>query len=106
RRAIDVLLVHIDSTRGLDYDEMATLLGLEVSYATQTWSHGRFGATVIATAAMALEVGLVEFALCVAAFKNSLFGRVGTTGHSAFFEGMREGGGPHAETPYVGLAAP
>ncbi|MGH2851573.1 MAG: thiolase family protein [Solirubrobacteraceae bacterium] len=106
RSAIDGLLVHIGSPRGLDYDEMATLLGLEVRYATQTWSHGRFGATVITTAAMALELGLIDCALCVGAFKNSPFTRVGTTAHGAFFEGMREGGGPHAETPWVGLAAP
>ncbi len=106
RRQIDGLLVHIGSPRGLDYDEMAMLLGLDVAYATQTWSHGRFGSTVIATAAMVVELGLVEHALCVAAFKNSSFTRVGTTGHAAFFEGMREGGGPHAETPYVGMAAP
>jgi acetyl-CoA acetyltransferase len=85
---------------------MALLLGLQVNYATQTWSHGRFAATVIATAAMALECGLIDHALCVAAFQNSRFTRVGTTGHAAFFEGMREGGGPHAETPYVGMAAP
>ena len=106
RREIDGLLVHIGSPRGLDYDELAALLGLEVSYATQTWSHGRFGSTVIATAAMALELGLIDCALCVAAFKNSSFTRIGTTGHAAFFEGLREGGGPHAETPYVGMAAP
>jgi acetyl-CoA acetyltransferase len=106
RGEIDALLVHIGSPRGLDYDEMAMLLGLEVVYATQTWSHGRFGSTVIATAAMILELGLVDCALCVGAFKNSSFTRVGTTGHAAFFEGMREGGGPHAETPYVGMAAP
>ena len=31
RREIDALLVHIGSPRGLDYDEMAALLGLEVS---------------------------------------------------------------------------
>jgi acetyl-CoA acetyltransferase len=106
RGEIDALLVHIGSPRGLDYDEMAMLLGLEVAYATQTWSHGRFGSTVIATAAMVLELGLADCALCVGAFKNSSFTRVGTTGHAAFFEGMREGGGPHAETPYVGMAAP
>jgi len=106
RAEIDGLLVHIGSPRGLDYDEMALLLGLEVRYATQTWSHGRFGATVIETAAMALEHNLADCALCVAAFKNSPFGRLGTTANAAFFEGMREGGGPHAETPSVGLAAP
>jgi acetyl-CoA acetyltransferase len=106
RHEIDALAVHIGSPRGLDYDELATLLGLEVDYAMQTWSHGRFGSTVIATAAMVLELGLADCALCVAAFKNSSFTRVGTTTHAAFFEGMREGGGPHAETPYAGLAAP
>jgi acetyl-CoA acetyltransferase len=106
RHEIDALAVHIGSPRGLDYDELAALLGLEVGYAMQTWSHGRFGSTVIATAAMVLELGLADCALCVAAFKNSSFTRVGTTTHAAFFEGMREGGGPHAETPYAGLAAP
>jgi acetyl-CoA acetyltransferase len=106
RHEIDALAVHIGSPRGLDYDELAALLGLEVTYAMQTWSHGRFGSTVIATAAMVLELGLADCALCVAAFKNSSFTRVGTTTHAAFFEGMREGGGPHAETPYAGLAAP
>jgi acetyl-CoA acetyltransferase len=106
RRDIDALLVHIGSPRGLDYDELALLLGLRVGYSMQTWSHGRFGATVIANAAMVLELGLADCALCVAAFKNSSFTRIGTTTHVAFFEGMREGGGPHAETPYAGLAAP
>jgi len=106
RRDVDGLLVHIGSPRGLDYDEMALLLGLEVRYALQTWSHGRFTATVIATAAMALEHGLADCALCVAAFKASPFGRPGSATNSAFFEGMREGGGPHAETPAAGLAAP
>lgn len=106
RDQIDGLLVHIGSPRGLDYDELALLLGLRIRFATQTWSHGRFGGTVISTAAMALRCGMADYALCVAGYKNSLFARIGTTGGAAFFEGMREGGGPHAETPYVGMAAP
>ena len=106
RRQIDALLVHIGSPRGLDYDELAMLLGLEVGYASQTWGHGRFHSTVIVNAAMVLELGLGDYALCVAAFKNSSFDRVGSIGHAAFFEGMREAGGPHAETPYAGMAAP
>jgi acetyl-CoA acetyltransferase len=106
RSAIDGLLVHIGSPRGLDYDEMASLLGLRVSYANQTWSHGRFASTIVANAAMALEHGLVDHALCVAAFKNSPFGRLGTTAGVGFEEGLREGGGPHAEVPSAGMAAP
>src|ERR1700719_2801065 len=58
RKAIDGLIVHIGSPRGLDYDEMATLLALETRFASQTWSHGRFCGTVIQHAAMALDHGL------------------------------------------------
>jgi acetyl-CoA acetyltransferase len=106
RSEIDGLFVHIGSPRGLDYDELALLLGLKVELATQTWSHGRFGATVIGTATMALQCGLIDVALCVGAFKNSPFARPGSTSAVGFHEGMREGGGPHAETPHVGMAAP
>jgi acetyl-CoA acetyltransferase len=106
RREVGGLFVHIGSPRGLDYDELALLLGLEVELAVQTWSHGRFGATVIGTACMALRCGLIDVALCVGAFKSSTFGRLGTTSSIGFLEGMREGGGPHAELPYVGMAAP
>jgi acetyl-CoA acetyltransferase len=106
RDDIDGLFVHIGSPRGIDYDEIALLLGLEVQFASQTWSHGRFGSTVIAAAAMALGAGVIDCALCVAAYKNSLFTRFGTTGSNSFFEGMREAGGPHAETPWVGMSAP
>jgi acetyl-CoA acetyltransferase len=106
RRQLDGLLVHIGSPRGLDYDEVALLLGLEVRYASQAWSHGRFCATVLIHAAMALECGLADYAVCIAAYKNSAHARIGTTASPYFFEGMREAGGPHAETPWVGMAAP
>jgi acetyl-CoA acetyltransferase len=61
---------------------------------------------VIGTACMALQCDLVEVALCVGAFKNSPFARIGTAASVGFFEGVREGAGPHAETPSVGMAAP
>jgi acetyl-CoA acetyltransferase len=106
RGEIDGLFVHIGSPRGLDYDEIALLLGLEVGYALQTWDHGRFGATILASAAMALTCGVIDCALCIGAYKNSRFARIGTAGSASFFEGLREAGGPHAETPAAGMAAP
>jgi acetyl-CoA acetyltransferase len=106
RGDVDGLFVHIGSPRGLDYDEIASLLALEVELAVQTWSHGRFGATVIGTACMALQCGLIDVALCIGAFKSSPFSRIGMTTSVGFYEGLREGAGPHAETPYVGMAAP
>ena len=106
RARIDGLASHIGSPRGIDYDELAMLLGLRVRWATQTWEHGRFGATVLMSAAMALAHDLCDYAVCIAAYENSLFARIGTAGGVGFREGMREGGGPHAETPHVGMAAP
>jgi acetyl-CoA acetyltransferase len=47
RHEIDGLIVHIGAPRGADYDETASQLGLHVRFASQTWSHGRFAATVI-----------------------------------------------------------
>jgi len=106
RRQIDGLLVHIGSPRGLDYDEMATLLALDTRFSSQTWSHGRFCGTVIQHAAMALDHGLADCALCVATFLNTRFTQHGTMGFPGFAENLREGGGPHAETLHAGLAAP
>lgn len=106
RDAIDGLVCQIGSPRGLDYDEVAKLLALEVGYASQTWDHGRFCATVIQQAAMAVMAGLAEIVACVAVFRNSAFTHHGTEGFPGFDENFREGGGPHAETPHVGLLAP
>ena len=106
REDIDGLAVHIGSPRGLDYDEAARMMGLEVGFATQTWSHGRFCATVLQHAAMAIAAGLARHVVCIASFRNSVFSRHGTVGFPGFEENFREGGGPHAETPHVGLLAP
>ncbi len=106
RRQLDGLVVHIGSPRGIDYDAAARLLALEVRFAAQTWSHGRFAATVLQHAAMALREGLTDAVLCLAVFRNTAFGPHGSAGFPGFDEALREGGGPHAETPAAGLLAP
>ena len=106
RSQIDGLVVHIGSPRGNDYDLAASLLGLNVRFAAQPWNHGRFGATAIQHAAMALSSGLADRVLCLAAYKNVSFGTHGAKTRAGFQESLRDGGGPHAETPYVGLTAP
>jgi acetyl-CoA acetyltransferase len=106
RSDIDALFVHIGSPRGLDYDALARALALDVSYASQTWSHGRFLATVLQHAWLVLREGLASCALCVGAFRNSGFDRHGTPGFPDFGEAVREELGPHAEQPAVGLLAP
>jgi acetyl-CoA acetyltransferase len=106
RREVDGLVVHIGSPRGLDYDVAARLLALDVRFASQTWSHGRFTATVLQHAAMALRERLADAVLCLAVFRNTLFGRHGSAGFPDFGEALREGGGPRAEMPAAGLLAP
>ncbi|HEY0318421.1 MAG TPA: thiolase family protein [Solirubrobacterales bacterium] len=106
RSQIEALFVQIGSPRGLDYDAMASQLALDVRYASQTWSHGRFLATVIQHACMVLREGLAEVALCLGAFRNSPFDRHGTPGFPDFGEAIREARGPHAEQPASGLVAP
>ncbi|CAN5744426.1 thiolase family protein [soil metagenome] len=106
RSDLDGLLIHIGSPRGLDFDEMARLLNLRVGFASQTWSHGRFAATLIQHAAMAVMQGLCSHAVCIATFRNSPFSRHGTVGFPGWEENFREGGGPHAEQPHSGLIAP
>ena len=106
RSSIDALFVHIGSPRGLDYDAVGRLLALDVGVASQTWSHGRFTATLLQHAALMLHHGLARYALCLGAFRNSQFDRHGTPGFPDFAEALRDGGGPHGEQPAAGLLAP
>ncbi len=106
RSQIDGLIIQIGSPRGTDYDLAASMLGLNVRFAAQPWAHGRFGATVLTHAAMALSWGLADYILCFAAYNNSSFGRHGSKERPSYGESLREGGGPHAETPHAGLTAP
>ena len=106
KKSLDGLLVQVGSPRGLDYDVLATQLGLRVRFAAQTWSHGRFMATVLQYAAMAVNSGLADIVVCLGAYKNSTFARHGMQGYPSWGESVREGNGPHGETPSVGMAAP
>lgn len=106
RKKLDGLIVQIGSPRGSDYDLAASMLGIKTRFSSQTWSHGRFGATVVTHAAMALSWGLADYVLVMAAYNNSSFGTHGSKERPSFGESLREGGGPHAETPHAGLTAP
>lgn len=103
---IDGLIVQIGSPRGADYDSIAQTFGLTPRFCSQTWAHGRFTATVLAQAAMAVACGLASRVACLMAMKNSDLGRIGEAGNPLFFEQFREGGGPHGEEGQIGMASP
>ena len=106
RGAIDGLCVQIGSPRGADYDTIAQTFGLDVGYCSQTWPHGRFSATVIGHAVMAITCGLATRVACLLAMKNSDVGRIGEATNPFFYEQFRENGGPHGEEGQIGMASP
>ena len=106
KEAIDGLCVQIGSPRGADYDSIAQTFGLSVRYASQTWPHGRFSATVLTHAAMAIHTGLATRVVCLMAMKNSDLGRIGEANNPFFYEQFRENGGPHGEEGHIGMSSP
>lgn len=106
REAIDGLIVQIGSPRGADYDTVAQVLGLTPRFCSQTWAHGRFAATVLTHAAMAVATGMATRVACLLAMKNSDLGRIGEDDNPFLHEQFREGGGPHGEEGSIGMASP
>jgi acetyl-CoA acetyltransferase len=106
KEAIDGLIVQIGSPRGADYDTIAATFGLDVKFCSQTWPHGRFTATVIIEAAMAIASGLATRVACLLAMKNSDIGRIGEVNNPFFHEQVRENGGPHGEEGHIGMMSP
>ncbi|WP_109806193.1 thiolase family protein [Sphingosinithalassobacter portus] len=106
RGQVDGLISQVGSPRGLDYDTIAETLGLTPRYCSQTWAHGRFAATVLIEAAMAIHAGLATRVACIMAMKNSDIGRIGEANNPFFHEQFRENGGPHGEQGHIGMASP
>ncbi len=106
KEAIDGLAVQIGSPRGADYDTIAQTFGLAPRWCTQTWPHGRFTATILTQAAMAVATGLATRVACILAMKNSDIGRIGEKNNPFFFEMYRENGGPHGEEAEIGMSSP
>ena len=104
REDIDGLSIHLGWPLGLDYDRVAEGLGLNVRYVNQTWLHGRFVASALQHAAMAVSAGMADVVACVTApsftRERELLGGPGD------LEGSREEGGTHGESPPYGFTAP
>lgn len=106
KEQIDGLIVQVGSPRGADYDTIALTFGLSPSYCGQTWAHGRFAASVIIQAAMAVSAGLATRVACLMAMKNSDIGRIGEADNPFYHEQFRENGGPHGEEGHIGMSSP
>lgn len=100
--------------RGVDYDEFAIAAGLDLKWAVQLWTHGRWAASTIQQAAMAVSLGLAD----VVAVINSAVAGAGYARHlpqmasslGGVDESLRDQGGPYANwtihgTPGAGAGA-
>lgn len=104
RADVDGLALHIGWPLGVDYDQVAGAFGLDVRYVHQAWTHGRFVTSTLQHAAMAVAAGMADVVACVTAVTFSRQRAI--LGGPQDYEGYREGGGTHGETPAYGLTAP
>ena len=105
RDDLDGLIVSFGTPIGADADTLAHALGLKLKLYNQTWAHGRFTASCIQWAAMAVSAGLASTVACLAAVSFSGY-RKPMMGGAGDSEGGREGGGGHGEDPVFGMTSP
>lgn len=103
REDVDGLVINQGHPLGVDYDEFAVAMGLDIKYVNQSWTHGRFTGTMLHTAALAVSTGMADCIACVTAVGFSKRGQIGG-GHSQ--EDGRPGGASHGERPEYGMTAP
>jgi len=85
---------------GADYDRFLEATGVEVRYAYQGWSHGRFIAPMLQHAALVVASGMARNIAIVHGRRRRAFGQQSDN------EMWRQGLGPHGEAPYYGAVGP
>lgn len=111
---LDGMVVSFGSPTGADVDALAFTLGLDLRFYNQTWAHGRFTATCIQHAVLAVATGMADVVACLASASFSGISRPGkgkrtrspNIGGDKDQEGARESGGGHGEDPVVGMTSP
>lgn len=90
----------IQLSYGSDYDRFLEVIGSDVRYANQGWTHGRFIAPMLQQAAMVVASGMAKAVAVVHGRKSRAFGQL------ADHEMWRQGMGPHGESPANGAFSP
>lgn len=99
------LVVQHGQTAGPDYDEFAQYMDLNISWANQTWAHGRFTGSGLILASLMVQSGAVDYVAFVSGYHRSV-DVYGGMGAESWREESRASGGPHGEQPRSGLTAP
>lgn len=102
KSSIDGTITAWGTPRGVDYDEFAIAAGLNLRWSSQLWTHGRWSATVVTQAALAVSAGLADYVAIINGQVSSRgYGRhLSKTGGplplAGVDEDLRDGGGPYA----------
>ena len=95
--AVDGIVTARGGPYGVDYDEFVLAAGLDVRWVSQLWSHGRWTASAVAQAALAVSAGVAD---CVAVTNAHVsergYGRHFASINNRLDESFRDGGGPYA----------
>src|SRR3546814_12247670 len=97
KKDIDGLIV---LSYGADYDRFLEATGVEVRYAYQGWSHGRFIAPMLQHAALVVASGMARNIAIVHGRRRRPFGPQGD--HEIWLPGP----GPNGEAPYTAPVGP
>ncbi|MGZ8202771.1 MAG: thiolase family protein, partial [Burkholderiales bacterium] len=85
---------------GADYDRFLEAIGVDVRYAFQGWSHGRFISPMVQQAALVVASGMAKTIALVHGRRKKGYGQTGD------LEMWRQGLGPHGESPAYGAMGP
>ena len=102
RTDIDGVMINI-MPDAFAMDKLPETFGLpNVRWAFQSWFHGRMQPTCIAVASWAVMTGQANYVACISMAQQLKSARV-HPGVIQPSEGLREGGGPHLESPIYGM---
>lgn len=104
RHELDGLVTNMGSPLARHYDRVCEALALDVTFAAQYWAHGRWAASCVQYAAMAVEAGLAEY---VAVGVGLKFNAVSQFGGGETVSLSEIGSiSEHSERPWYGMTAP
>jgi acetyl-CoA acetyltransferase len=108
KSAIDGVATSHGAPRGVDYEEFVLAAGLSIRWASQMWSHGRWAATTVTQAALAVTAGLADYVAVADTTTTARgYGRhLARLGGGNAAEGLRDVGGGHGEWDVHGLDTP
>jgi acetyl-CoA acetyltransferase len=102
RSDIDGVMIN-SAPESMAMDKLPETLGLpNVRWSFQSWAHGRIQPTCVAIAAWAVMTGQANYVACIS-MGSRLIRERAHPGVIQPSEGLREGGGPHLESPPYGM---